>query len=220
MLFVRGCGDGLVDEGEECDDGNTDDGDGCSAACILERCLGTPGPPCVPAGEAVLDVFEKRAGREKLVVALRRLGARTSPADFGDPVGGRTRVDACVYDAGGRLVAQLTVDRPGGGCGSKGRPCWRTLGRRGYRYRDRDAAADGVTALLLRGDRPGKGSVRVRAANDARRNRTALPTGAAAALAGETSAKVRMVTSDAACFEAVLGTVRRADERRFRATGR
>ena len=31
------CGDGHVDEGEECDDGNTTDGDGCSANCTVEE---------------------------------------------------------------------------------------------------------------------------------------------------------------------------------------
>ena len=39
------CGDGYVDEGEECDDGNTANGDGCSAFCDIE-CGGegcTPG---------------------------------------------------------------------------------------------------------------------------------------------------------------------------------
>ena len=32
------CGNGNMDEGEECDDGNTMDGDGCSSKCILEGC--------------------------------------------------------------------------------------------------------------------------------------------------------------------------------------
>ena len=32
------CGDGVVDEGEECDDGNILDNDGCSAECKVERC--------------------------------------------------------------------------------------------------------------------------------------------------------------------------------------
>ncbi len=32
------CGNGNVDQGEECDDGNTMDGDGCSSKCILEGC--------------------------------------------------------------------------------------------------------------------------------------------------------------------------------------
>lgn len=30
------CGDGTVDDGEECDDGNTDSGDGCSSDCKTE----------------------------------------------------------------------------------------------------------------------------------------------------------------------------------------
>ena len=38
------CGDGYLDEGEECDDGNNIDGDGCSAICTDERIEGcTPG---------------------------------------------------------------------------------------------------------------------------------------------------------------------------------
>ena len=31
------CGDGMVDENEECDDGNTEGGDGCSASCQQEQ---------------------------------------------------------------------------------------------------------------------------------------------------------------------------------------
>ncbi|HEY5957337.1 MAG TPA: hypothetical protein VIV60_12315 [Polyangiaceae bacterium] len=30
------CGDGIVDEDEDCDDGNRHDGDGCSSRCVLE----------------------------------------------------------------------------------------------------------------------------------------------------------------------------------------
>jgi cysteine-rich repeat protein len=32
------CGDGGLDEGEQCDDGNNIDGDGCSAICTIEQC--------------------------------------------------------------------------------------------------------------------------------------------------------------------------------------
>ena len=31
-----GCGDGVIDLGEECDDENSDDGDGCSSSCTVE----------------------------------------------------------------------------------------------------------------------------------------------------------------------------------------
>ena len=37
------CGDGVVDDGEDCDDGNTVDGDGCSAVCTTEAPAGGGG---------------------------------------------------------------------------------------------------------------------------------------------------------------------------------
>ncbi|MEM2933466.1 MAG: myxococcus cysteine-rich repeat containing protein, partial [Methanocellales archaeon] len=43
------CGDGIIDEGEECDDGNKNDGDGCSSECkceLKELCNPTPGWSC------------------------------------------------------------------------------------------------------------------------------------------------------------------------------
>ena len=36
------CGDGHIDEGEECDDGNTTSGDGCSEYCLIESPVTTP----------------------------------------------------------------------------------------------------------------------------------------------------------------------------------
>jgi len=30
------CGNGVIDQGEECDDGNWLDGDGCSSGCAIE----------------------------------------------------------------------------------------------------------------------------------------------------------------------------------------
>ena len=43
------CGDGIVQDTEECDDGNNDDGDGCSANCTIE-------PYC---GDGVVDTGEE-----------------------------------------------------------------------------------------------------------------------------------------------------------------
>ena len=43
------CGDGAVQEGEECDDGNLDDSDGCTTACLKQRCgdgITQPGEEC------------------------------------------------------------------------------------------------------------------------------------------------------------------------------
>jgi cysteine-rich repeat protein len=35
--YRPGCGNGSLDDDEECDDGNTNDGDGCSAMCVTEQ---------------------------------------------------------------------------------------------------------------------------------------------------------------------------------------
>lgn len=36
------CGDGIVEDGEQCDDGNLTDGDGCSCECVNENPNGVP----------------------------------------------------------------------------------------------------------------------------------------------------------------------------------
>jgi len=43
-----GCGNGIIEPGEDCDDGNRHPGDGCSEVCVVEcnwECP-TPGQPC------------------------------------------------------------------------------------------------------------------------------------------------------------------------------
>lgn len=40
------CGNGILDDGEDCDDGNTADGDGCSSTCTFEET-----PPCCGNGQ-------------------------------------------------------------------------------------------------------------------------------------------------------------------------
>lgn len=54
-----GCGDGVIESGEDCDDGNTKGGDGCSATCTVEAgytCVGQPSK-CRPRPQAPGDVI-------------------------------------------------------------------------------------------------------------------------------------------------------------------
>ena len=53
--FESGCGNGIVDDGEDCDDGNTSDSDGCSATCKIELVCGDAnGDGALRAGDALL----------------------------------------------------------------------------------------------------------------------------------------------------------------------
>ncbi|MBI1813578.1 MAG: hypothetical protein HYR72_01225 [Deltaproteobacteria bacterium] len=58
--YEVGCGDGVVDDGEECDDGNTTDGDCCSSTCQAE----VPGSPYDTDGDGVCDGFESPSGTD------------------------------------------------------------------------------------------------------------------------------------------------------------
>ena len=210
------CGDGIQEGAEACDDGNTATGDGCDAACAIEPvCTTTPPAPCRTAAKASLSIVEKAPGSEKLKAKLQGFDAATSQADFGDPVGGATRYDVCLYDAQDQVVAELNVSRGGVSCGAK--PCWKAKGTSGFGYKDPAASADGVQKIAAAGGAAGKGKLQLQAGNKAKKGQTALPAGLTAALASATSARLQVRTSDAACFEAALGTVTKSDATLFKA---
>ena len=212
------CGDGAVDSGEECDDGNVASGDGCDAQCQVESaCPAAPADDCLSAAKASLSVDERKAGNEKLSASLGAFAAETAAADFGDPVSGGTRYDLCIYDgAGGRAVG-LAVARAGAACGPKAKPCWKASKGKGWRYQDPDGSSDGVRKLSATAGKAGKGKLALQASNRERKGQTALPSGIAAALVGETAVTLQLHASGAACYSAALGTVQKADGVRFRA---
>jgi len=156
-------------------------------------------------------------GKEHLAFAARRFDAGLPHDELGDPVGGETAYSLCVYDAADRVVGRLLVDRAGRACAPKQEACWKTLRAEGYAYRDRASSADGVTRLVAKAGSLGKGGVRLQAGNAARKGRVSLPTGIAAALAGNNRATVQLVTSDAGCMSVVLDQVKTADGATFKA---
>jgi hypothetical protein len=82
----------------------------------------------------------------------RNNGALTTVADSADPVNGSPAYRVCLYDASAnpQPLQNATVP-PGGTCGTK--PCWRTIGNplspKGYKYRNKDAAPDGIRDMKL-----------------------------------------------------------------------
>jgi hypothetical protein len=176
-------------------------------------CAAVPMAGCVAPGKGVLVVTEKVASKEKLKVTLSKLQTELTPIEFGDPVAGTTGYNVCVYDAGDELRAQYTLDRPGEIC-STGKPCWTTISDKGYKFKDKAAAADGVRKAMVRGGARSKGKVVV-----VGRNRGTMPTGVAEALANQTSATVQFVASDGICVGVALPVVKKANGLVFKAVG-
>src|SRR5262249_10269704 len=161
------CGNGVVEGSEQCDDGNTDSGDCCSSACGAEP----PAATCETAwARASLRVAENKRGKETIVATMRK-GPALSASDFGNPPTGSTSYALCIYDDAQNLVGLLAVDRAGDTCA--GRACWRTIGRlKGYLYKDKLAASDGVSRIRMRAGAAGKSLLQVNAANKDKKGRT------------------------------------------------
>jgi cysteine-rich repeat protein len=207
------CGNGVIETPEECDDGNTVPLDGCFA-CLL-RCAPAPAAGCIQSATASVAIDERKPGKEKVALSLKRIAEAVTLADLGSPVSGTTRYAICVYGPGPALALDLRLDRSGATC--DGKPCWKAKGTTGFVYKDAQGGADGVTAVTAKSGAVSKGAITVAGANQASQGESSLPTGAAAALSGAASAIAQVVTTDAECFEADLGTVKKADGTQFKA---
>jgi cysteine-rich repeat protein len=209
------CGNGAQESGEECDDGNVIPDDGCSASCTLEPCLAAPVPGCLEAAQAQLAASEKTAGKEKLKVQWKKVASATTQGAFGDPVMGTTRVALCLYDDVGTLIRGFVVDRGGQLCAEK--PCWKVNGTKGYGYKDKAAASDGISKIVYGAGEAEKGKADAAGANNASKGQTALPTGVVAALSGKTNPTMQLVTSNGLCLGATMTEVTTDDGIQYKA---
>jgi cysteine-rich repeat protein len=169
-----GCGNGIIEPGEQCDDAaaNGTPGDCCTATCTLVicatcdacqpslGCVSAPQPSCrtptLPAA-AQLQTKSVVAGVKDLLKWKWTKGQATTLTDFGDPV----TTDAyalCVYGPGPATLLGAPIP-PGGACGSK--PCWKATGN-GFKYTDKTGAVAGLTGIELKPGDGGKASVQVK----------------------------------------------------------
>jgi len=210
------CGDGFEESDEECDDGNITGGDSCSSMCRLPRCPSFPQSGCVHPESAKLAISESRSEKEKVNLSLS--GFSAVPLDFGNPVRDPTSYEVCVYDQDDELVLDLVVGPRGDECGKKEKPCWKSTGGRGWRYKDKAGRADGITSVRARSGE--KAKLNVQAKSHRRDMPVAFHVGTPSELAGDARATVQVLISDGRCYGAALDIVTRADERRFRARTR
>jgi len=181
-----------------------------ATATVPFACGATPAAGCVAPEKAVLLVKEKKPGKEKLKVVLKKLQSAVLPTDFGNPVFGTTAYKICLYDGTDQLAGEYTVDQAGAFC--DGKSCWSSKSK-GYKYKDKALTADGMLKMVLFGGDPSKGKVVVVGKN----KESTMPLGTAAALQGETSATVQLLSSDASCFGGTLSTVIKAESDLFKA---
>lgn len=170
----------------------------------------------------LLLVRDEVPGRERLVAKLVR-GPELAQTDLGNPLdasqgGTGTAYSLCLYDDSNGLAGGLRVDRAGQTC--DGAPCWRPIGRapndpigpgRGYRYRDRSLAAEGVLRLVYRGGVAGTSRAILVGKGPA------LPDGIAAALQSSSQVTIQLRSSDGLCLSLDLGDIRVQQPGHFKA---
>ena len=170
-------------------------------ATPIFTCPVSPDPGCDAFATGAMLVKETTPGKEQLSVQLKS-GPALTQAELGNPLStAGTRYALCIYDDAGHLTSQLLVDRPGQLCGKAA--CWKSLGGappsgKGYTYKDAAAAASGVTQVTLKAGAAGKSSAALKAANDAAKGHSSLPTGIADGLYSSGSVTLQLRDSNAA----------------------
>ena len=175
---------------------------GTPTATPSALCAATPRTGCHTPQRAVLFIKNKEGRGNKL--SWKWLNGDAPVAELGDPTS-TTRYALCGYDAAGQVSGlKLSVQvAPAGSCG--GSPCWSFAGGSGtLRFRFADAAAlqQGAQKLLLKGGRPGKDKMLVRAAGIA----LALPAAASPTqyFAQQDDVTVQLVNDAGGCWESVF----------------
>ena len=127
-------------------------------------CPGSPSMGCADPGKSLFKIADKDAAGasagDKLLWKWLK-GPATGQGDFGDPTG-LTGYRLCVY-AGTSPALVLSASVASGGVCS-GKDCWKVVGTKGYRYKDKLGSANGITVMKLLGGLAGKSKVLVKGA--------------------------------------------------------
>jgi hypothetical protein len=167
------------------------------------------------AGQAQLQSNDAHPGKETLKLRWAKITTATVRASFGDPVGGSTIAALCLFNDAGTPVGELIVDRAGKTCGTK--PCWRLTGKQGLAYKDKMASAAGVAKIGFVAGAASKGKASAQGKNNAAKGLTSLPIGLSAALTGNTSPTIELVTSNGFCVGATMNRVVKDEALQYKA---
>ena len=133
-----------------CDDGSVCTQDSCDTAtgCVFS---GAPQMGCLTAQRGVLRLKNVTDDTKDRLRWRWRRGQATTLADFGVPTG-TTSYTLCIYSGTSNALAYTA---PGGAN-------WSAIGTKGFRYKDKTAANDGLRRIVLRSGVDGKSRALVR----------------------------------------------------------
>ncbi len=186
-----------------------------SAAEVTPVCPAAPSAECrVPNKSLLLLKDSTNDAADKLLWKWSG-GDDTGLSDLGDPVSGTTDYALCVYSTSGGTPELVMSPVSPGGSVCAGSSCWRYIGARGFRYRDKQGSADGVTKILLKtgSDQQARMLIKGRGAN------LPMPTSADVdnLLAQDPTVTVQLTNSERQCWEATYeAPALRATGDRFR----
>jgi hypothetical protein len=193
----------------------TQDQDGDGAGVFAQRLASaTPSCPPVPLGNCMdagaSRLTLKSGGSGKLQWSWAH-GPGFDLTQYGNPVAGLGGYALCIYRAdGGPASLLLEANVPAGGaCGVPPVPCWRMPSQYGSaKYRDGDAAADGISRLDLTAGIAGRAQIKIKGSGPGLG--LSLPVGSF------TTITTQLVNGMGACWQSEHGGPARAnDTRRF-----
>jgi len=175
-------------------------------------CPATPAAGCRTAEKGLLEIKDHSDPAKDSLLWKWIRGAATTQTELGaDPVNGTTSYAVCVYDQSAgvpSLAVQMRVNRSGDVCA--GKPCFKALGGdppggKGWKYKDRDSASEGVLRMLLKGGSAGKAKIIVKAKGSALPLPT--PVGEDSYLTQDANVIAQLISSDGGvCFETTFST--------------
>jgi len=166
-IFAPGpstCGNDVREVGEECDgiDDAACPGE-CLLACSCPVCPSAPSTGCTAGepGKSLITITDNDDDlRDRFKWQLGK-GEETDVSAFFSPASTTVpRYRLCVYDdAGGGALTAAEVP-PMGTCA--GRPCWKTAGKSGFKYKDAAGTASGITDIKLRAGDDGESHILIK----------------------------------------------------------
>jgi hypothetical protein len=163
----------------------------------------------VSFGASVLVVKNKSPDGGDVLSWKWTKGEETTTDAFGDPLTD-TSYALCIYDdggSGGRPRALVAAVAPAGDT-CAGKPCWKQVTNKGFKYKDAERSPDGIDTITLKSGVAGRAGVVVKAKGEG--------LGLTGDLSFVAPVLVQLHSGDGECWEAVYGSPDRSTPALFK----